>query len=99
MDKRQAINIAKEYAETLREYMQPDEIFLYGSYAYGQPTESSDIDIAVIVGEYPQEYLKTCSFLWELASKINIDIEPVLLNKNNDPSGFVSDVRRKGIVL
>jgi predicted nucleotidyltransferase len=31
------------------EHTQPDSIYLFGSYAYGQPTENSDIDIYIVI--------------------------------------------------
>ena len=35
----------------LVEGLQPEQIILFGSYAYGQPTEGSDLDIMVIVSK------------------------------------------------
>jgi predicted nucleotidyltransferase len=35
----------------LVEGLQPEQIILFGSYAYGHPTEGSDLDIMVIVSE------------------------------------------------
>ena len=29
--------------------MQPEQIYLYGSHAYGQPTEDSDVDLLVVL--------------------------------------------------
>jgi predicted nucleotidyltransferase len=31
--------------------LQPEGIYLYGSHAYGQPHEDSDVDLLVIVGD------------------------------------------------
>lgn len=31
--------------------MKPEQIILFGSYAYGEPTEDSDVDLLVIVSE------------------------------------------------
>src|SRR5262249_40440382 len=39
----------QEYARRIAEKFHPDKIILYGSYAYGQPTEGSDIDLLVIM--------------------------------------------------
>lgn len=35
----------------LVEGLQPEQIILFGSYAYGQPTQASDVDIMIIVSE------------------------------------------------
>lgn len=33
---------------TIVDHIHPQKIFLYGSYAYGRPTEDSDLDIVII---------------------------------------------------
>jgi len=41
----------EEIIQRLVEGLQPEQIILFGSYAYGQPTEGSDLDIMIIVSE------------------------------------------------
>jgi uncharacterized protein len=36
----------------------PDKIILFGSYAYGTPTEDSDVDVIVIKNDLPSDSLK-----------------------------------------
>ncbi len=48
MISRQAIEEAKK---RLIKALDPLEIYLFGSYAWGQPRENSDLDLAVIVDE------------------------------------------------
>ena len=38
----------KEIAEKIKEIANPMAIYLFGSYANGQPGENSDVDIAII---------------------------------------------------
>jgi len=38
-----------EAVRSIAEQLQPDAIYLYGSFAYGQPHEDSDIDLLVVV--------------------------------------------------
>lgn len=38
----------RPYLEKLIEQFHPDQIVLFGSYAYGQPTPDSDVDLLVI---------------------------------------------------
>jgi predicted nucleotidyltransferase len=38
----------KTIADRIRETYQPEQIILFGSYAYGIPNEGSDIDILII---------------------------------------------------
>jgi uncharacterized protein len=40
-----------EMVERLVRSFQPEQIILFGSYAYGEPNEDSDIDLLVIVAE------------------------------------------------
>lgn len=41
----------KQIVQRLVVGLQPEQIILFGSYAYGQPTEGSDLDIMIIVSE------------------------------------------------
>jgi predicted nucleotidyltransferase len=43
--------LLEEVVRRLVEGLQPDQIILFGSYAYGQPTEGSDLDLMIIVSE------------------------------------------------
>jgi uncharacterized protein len=40
--------IISEVVDKIKAEYQPDKIILYGSYAYGQPNEDSDIDLFII---------------------------------------------------
>jgi uncharacterized protein len=39
----------KAFSQQIVEKFQPERIILFGSYAYGQPTEDSDVDLLVIL--------------------------------------------------
>ena len=41
-------SIIKEITSILVEKYQPDNIILFGSYAYGTPTDDSDVDLLII---------------------------------------------------
>ncbi|ANU55885.1 nucleotidyltransferase domain-containing protein [Acutalibacter muris] len=79
--------------------MDTRSIILYGSQVKGTSTESSDIDIAVIVDDIPGDYLDSVALLWRLSRKINTDIEPVLLTAADSDSGFLHTVRETGIAV
>ena len=40
-----------EVVQRLVARLQPERIYLYGSHAYGQPHEDSDIDLLIVVSE------------------------------------------------
>lgn len=99
MDQREVLRIAKEYASSVRMVLPGSGVYLYGSYARGNAGRDSDIDIAVIVDELPEDYLGTLALLWRLTRGDYIDIEPVLLKSSDDKSGFLSTVLKTGIPL
>ncbi len=39
----------------------PLEIYLFGSYAWGQPDEGSDLDLLVVIDQYEKDRYKTMS--------------------------------------
>ena len=43
--------LIEEIVRRLAEGLQAEQIMLFGSYAYGQPTEGSDLDLMIIVSE------------------------------------------------
>lgn len=74
-------------------------VVLYGSHVSGTPHKDSDIDITVIVDEFEGDYLKASANLFDLVRDINIRIEPVLLSRKHNRSGFVAHVLRNGMVI
>ena len=99
MDQEQVLNIAKRYAAAVRETMGYSKVFFYGSCAKGTATPNSDIDIAVVVDEVPGDYLNTVATLWKLTRSVDHAIEPVLLTKSDDTSGFLQTVQRTGVAV
>ncbi len=99
VDRRQAIENSKKYAKLINKHLKTEKIILFGSFAKGNYTENSDIDIAVIVDEISDDYLSKSILLNKLTRNIDYRIEPVLLDKNDDKSGFLSDIQLYGITL
>ena len=99
MEQEKVMSIAKAYADSVRRIMPVRSIYLYGSWARGTAGKDSDIDIAVIVDELPEDYLGTLKLLWKLTRDECVDIEPVLLNGREDRSGFLATVLKTGIPL
>ena len=93
------LRIAKQYAEAIRQIMDTEAIYLYGSQAQGTATKDSDIDIAVVVDHLPENYLDAVTELWRQTNAISLEIEPVLLSATEDRSGFLRTVRKTGILL
>lgn len=99
MLKRDAINLAMKYANIIKPNYQPDKIVLYGSYANDNANADSDIDIAVIYKTFNGDWLKTSTELWQIAFNVSSLIEPIILESENDKSGFVNDILKNGIII
>jgi predicted nucleotidyltransferase len=39
----------RKFVDEIVEKFQPDKVFLFGSYAYGEPNEHSDVDLLVVM--------------------------------------------------
>lgn len=99
MDKKTALENSKKFAVKVKEHFPGSKIMLYGSYSSGEPTEYSDIDIAVIIDNFVGDWLKVSSQLWRYTENIDMRIEPILLDGMNDESGFCEHVLHTGIEL
>ena len=98
MDKKIA-QIAGLYAQKVRNFMPVSMVILYGSRARGTAKEYSDIDIAVVVDKLQGDYLKISAELFGLVRTVNKRIEPVLLCRENDKSGFLESVLKYGKII
>ncbi len=98
-DRKQVIANAKKYAELIKQYINPEKIILFGSYAKGNWHKDSDIDIAVIVDNISDDFLSVSTMLNKLTRNIDYRIEPVLLEKDDDRSGFLTTILLYGIIL
>lgn len=99
LDKATAMKLAGQYAKEVKKSFNPEAIVLFGSYAKGKAHEHSDIDIAVILNGFTGDYLETSKQLYKLRRDISADIEPVLLDLQNDKSGFVNEILNTGELL
>ena len=95
----QVLNLARQYANAVRERMKTKSILLYGSQVKGTATKDSDIDIAVVVEEVPGDYLNTVALLWKLGRAVSHEIEPVLLSNDDADSGFLQSIQLTGIAV
>jgi predicted nucleotidyltransferase len=84
--------------------LKPEKIILFGSYAYGNPTPDSDVDLLVILdtkANYKERYLAVARLLRPRAFPVDLivktpkEIEKAL--KTN--SYFTREIYTKGVVL
>ena len=74
-------------------------VILYGSYAKGTGRKHSDIDVAVVVDKIEDDFLMSEVKLYKLRRKVDERIEPVLLERDNDISGFLAEILKSGEVV
>ena len=97
---RKIIKIVKRYSELVKKEIDDVEmIVLYGSASRGEMKEYSDIDVAVIVNDLTEDYLELSTKLVRLIHKVDIRIEPNLLIRKYNKSGFIETVLREGKVI
>ena len=92
-------NAINRYAELVRKNFSVSMIVLYGSYAKGTENKNSDIDIAVVLDDLDGDFLDASARLFSLCREISTDIEPKLIVKKNNRSGFLESILKYGKVL
>ncbi len=96
---RKIIKIVKQYAELVKDVTDVDMIVLYGSAAKGKMKEYSDIDVAIIVDDLTEDYLELSTKLVRLIHKVDIRIEPNLLIRKYNKSGFIDTILKEGKII
>ncbi|MFZ0281325.1 MAG: nucleotidyltransferase domain-containing protein [Bacteroidales bacterium] len=99
MDKNEALTKVKQYKLLLKEYFAFETMYLFGSYARDNFREDSDIDVAVIVSNISGDFFSVNPLLWKLRRQVDDRIEPVLIDRHNDRSGFLEEIKRNGIEI
>ncbi len=104
MAKRAVINSLKKYLNLLRENGLPvTGGVLYGSYARGEETPDSDIDLLVLSPLFDKDKRAMVGKMWALARLIDIKIEPVPVGEKryetDNVSPFLLMARKEGIFL
>lgn len=69
-----------EICQTIVEQFQPEKIILFGSYAYGQPDEWSDIDLLVVMN-FKGRAMHLAMQLWQ-ATKPELSVDFVVKSPN-----------------
>jgi len=92
-------DVVREYARLVSKIYNLSEVYLYGSYAKGQNTIDSDIDIALISYDFGDDMLDNMLVLMQIRRKVDSRIEPHPFHKSDfdisDP--FVKEILNTGI--
>jgi predicted nucleotidyltransferase len=99
MDRREVIKKVKEFTALISGHFPVKMVILYGSYAKDRAAEHSDIDVAVVVSKIDGDFLEQQARLYKIRRKIDVRIEPILLEDGEDRSGFLEGVLKEGKVV
>jgi len=99
LDKEQVRQVAHKYADIVRQEYDPLRVILFGSQINGTPNEDSDIDIAVVFKDFVGDWYGTWSKLVGVTRRVNLDIEPHMMDDSYDPSGFLEHVYKTGEII
>jgi predicted nucleotidyltransferase len=99
MDQANAIIKARAYSKLVNAFINVERIILFGSYAKGTQRKNSDIDIAIVVKRMDKGFFDVEPVLWRLRREIDPLIEPLLIEEENDPSGFLDEIIKSGVVI
>jgi predicted nucleotidyltransferase len=75
MDRKEIIIVAQEFALKVLESHKSARFFLFGSFAKGSQTAESDIDIAIVLKDFPNTREKQVEFM-KIRRTIDSRIEP-----------------------
>ena len=94
--------VIRRYARQIAERFRPDKIILFGSYAYGQPHEGSDVDLLVIMPARNQ-HDQAVKIRWELPAPFAMDLlvrTPKEMKwRLEEGESFHTEITSKGKVL
>ena len=99
MDKNEVINIVSKYKLLVSKHFDIESMILFGSYAKGNQKDDSDIDVAIVVNSITQDFFSYAPLLWKLRREIDDRIEPILIEKNKDESGFLKEILKTGLII
>jgi predicted nucleotidyltransferase len=99
MDKSEVISIVTKYKLLVSKHFDVESMILFGSYAKGNQSDDSDIDVAIVVNSITQDFFSYAPLLWKLRREIDDRIEPVLIEKSKDESGFLKEILKTGLII
>jgi len=97
------------YLQVLVEQFHPEQVILFGSYAYGEPTRDSDVDL-LVVKEMQASHLEEAVAIrkaWRATRRSGVSLPfDVLLEspqshqeRIKEAAGFYNDINRRGLRL
>jgi predicted nucleotidyltransferase len=98
-----SINQIRAFSQQIAENFQPERIILFGSYASGQPTEDSDVDLLVILPFEELPVQKAIAIRQQLKAPFPLDLmarTPQQIQQRLEMGDFfIQDIMKNGRVL
>ena len=82
----------KMFISQVLAFLPVQKIILYGSYARGTQRTDSDIDLAIVVDQLSENWIKVTGRLFLLAAELDIRIEPNLIISSKNKSEFLESM-------
>jgi len=93
----------RAYARRIARRFHPEKIILFGSYAYGTPTEDSDVDLLVILPFDEERERPSLKIRQTLRSGFPMDLiartPETVQRRLAEGDSFLTEVMRRGEVL
>ncbi|MEI7907026.1 MAG: nucleotidyltransferase domain-containing protein [Bacteroidota bacterium] len=97
------INQIKSYVKKISEEFHPQKVILFGSYAYGNPTSDSDVDLLVVMEDHNHTERPSLEIRRRIKAPFPLDLlvkSPSHIKKRLKMRDyFIRDVFKKGVVL
>ncbi|MEE3716577.1 nucleotidyltransferase domain-containing protein [Tumidithrix elongata RA019] len=91
------------FSEQIAEHFQPEQIILFGSYAYGHPTEDSDVDLLVVLAFEGMSVDKAIEIRRRLKPNFPLDLiartSKQIQQRLDMGDFFIQDILQKGRIL
>lgn len=96
-------NQIQAFSQQIAAQFHPEQIILFGSYAYGQPTEDSDVDLLVILTFEGMPVYKAIEIRRRLKPTFPLDLitrtSKQIQQRLDMGDFFIQDILQKGHVL
>lgn len=89
--------VLEEVVDRIREGLHPQEIFLYGSHAYGTPHEDSDVDLFIVVDDTDRPTYELEAEAYRLLGglKLPAEIRVVTRSEFEERADWIATIERE----
>ena len=93
----------KDFSDKVANQFQPERITLFGSYAYGTPTEDSDVDLLVVMPYEGRRAQTATEIRLAIQAGFPLDLIPITPTRLQERlelgDCFLREIMERGVVL